>query len=644
MFNPRGDLPNAFRMVAAGLFFLAMMFSRTASGGQMGTIPELIESATVGLDAERLPDPERSIKELQIAIDTARWFLERNTDQSNYSQWLEYLDFEAVETGIKDKVSSSVLAKEAIALRYRLVGLTPGLELTVLRNVRSAANQFVSAARFRNRPRTIQALEKEMISVARAIRDQSGSAVTLSPETTDRLAELLRLLVDGDQVPDLVASLRGQFSIPNIRVLVDERLVTEVATRAVNQNQSVDQCILGTRVIGDATITGGVTSDLLPSSDGIRLQLTLNGRFDSRNRGYNGPVVLNTVGYGNVMATRTLDLDFSGARLGTTFVRVAIDTDVLSIMPKRRFGRRLIHRIASKRVAKQKPQADRIAADRLRIQVGEQFNQSSSESSRIQMPDLLGRFSPQIKRLEIATPTRNLYSTDREIFFESRLQRDDQLSASVFPPVKPSGGDLTFQIHESLIVNAVGPVLAGRTLNRDRIADLIEQSGLKLPTRSDSSLNPGGLELPDDQGEDSDDADEPFEIEFARSRPIIFEARDGKVRLGVRGARFASGDRELKQALEITATYSPVIQLDGTSILVRQGEAEVDFIGKKRLSIAQAGMRGTIEKRFAKVFPPQLLTNGLTVPQTARAEALRGREFRAQRIDASQGWFSVSAR
>ena len=90
--------------------------------------------------------------------------------------------------------------------------------------------------------------------------------------------------------------------------------------------------------------------------------------------------------------------------------------------------------------------------------------------------------------------------------------------------------------------------------------------------------------------------------------------------------------------------YAPVQTADGMVKLVRQGDGKVEFIGKRRLTIAQAGLRGTIEKRFADVFPDELLTRELTVPSSVKLKTLRGRSFRPVAMTIDRGWWTVSAR
>ena len=101
---------------------------------------------------------------------------------------------------------------------------------------------------------------------------------------------------------------------------------------------------------------------------------------------------------------------------------------------------------------------------------------------------------------------------------------------------------------------------------------------------------------------------------------MIFEARDQTLRVGVRGTRFAQGSRELDRAMEITAIDKPAIGDDGTMILIRVDEVGVVFPGRTRLSVSQAGLKATIQKKFSKIFPETLLDRPLEVPQTSQLE------------------------
>lgn len=95
--------------------------------------------------------------------------------------------------------------------------------------------------------------------------------------------------------------------------------------------------------------------------------------------------------------------------------------------------------------------------------------------------------------------------------------------------------------------------------------------------------------------------------------------------------------------MEITATYEPATTETGT-ILVRKGDVNVSFPGGKRLSVSQAGLKRSIQKKFSDVFPTTLLHQPLEVPSTTQIDALRGRVFRPSLIDARDGWLSITIR
>ena len=79
-------------------------------------------------------------------------------------------------------------------------------------------------------------------------------------------------------------------------------------------------------------------------------------------------------------------------------------------------------------------------------------------------------------------------------------------------------------------------------------------------------------------------------------------------------------------------------------VLVREGEVDVDFPGGRRLTVAQAGLRGTIKKKFADVFPAILLDEPLKVPDTVEVDAIRDRVYHPCLIAAENGWLSLAVR
>ena len=275
------------------------------------------------------------------------------------------------------------------------------------------------------------------------------------------------------------------------------------------------------------------------------MRVQLSGCVNSINKGYNGPVVLKTSGIGEVHASRELIFDESGIQLQPTTAQVSLRTEVNAIEHRLR----IVRRIAKKKAAEQKPQADIIAKQKLHDRIVEEFTKQTDETANVATPDLMAKVRPLLQRLDLTEPPRMWGSNDNALFVHSTFRRDDQISTSVSAPPLAANFDAAIQVHESVVNNAVAPILAGRTLNEEKVNELMSRAGRTMPENSSLS--------------EDEEEEPPFEIDFANIRPIIFEARDQRVRIGVRGTRFAQGPRELKRPMEITAVYAPATTLQG---------------------------------------------------------------------------------
>ena len=597
--------------------------SAQVSSGDRQRVLAAIDSAKQGIDPNRFPKIEESNQDVLESIEKIRAMMNRGTSSENRNAWLEYLDLEPLEMAIQEEQPLSKLASAAIETRHRLIGTLPGLELTRLRELRSNIENLISAIRFRDGNKSAEQLEKQLDSLAERIEKLETIP---SAEDAAALSSISGLLEASNQATDIVRELQRVFGRPNFCVLIGESIVQRSVYRQVNQSRAVSDCILGTRIVGTACTTGVVTANLLPSVRAARIKVNMMGNVSTNNIGYNGPVKLRTSGYGNISASRVLNVNEAGVSFEPTVAHAALNTQINRIDHKLR----LVRKIARKRAAEQKPKADRIALGKMQQQVSDEFDRQTSEGSSIKIPDISSRIGPMLKRLALREPTRLWGSTNQAIYVDALLRRSDQLASAVSRPLVPTSFEVAIQVQESLVDNAIAPMLAGRTINQSELSELLERSGRSLPKSNSQS--------------DTPEKDEPpFEIDFARLQPVVFAARDGNVRIGIRGTRFAQGKRVLKMPMEITALYQPARTLDGKALLIRSGEVDVSFPGRKRLSISQSAIKGTIQKRFNDMFPETLLDRPIEVPATVEMEAIRGRQYRVTHIEARDGWLTIAA-
>ncbi|MAI71129.1 MAG: hypothetical protein CMM01_09480 [Rhodopirellula sp.] len=584
-----------------------------------------IESTQSGFDAEKLPDVDAAKAELLGKVAAVESYFQRDNDEDNSEAWLQSLSLGPLKKAIQSSAADSAVLLEAKNLRDRLIGMTPGLELSAIRQLREAALHLSQAISFSSTK------GKRVVSTLSALKKMI-SEVT-APLTTDQFAQInffVGTIASSGQGDELVHAFREVFGKPNVAVLVGTPLLQKAVDRELTRQEPVRQTILGTRIVGTATMTGAVTAKLLPSTDSAKIELGFKAKFNSSNTGYNGPVRLMTTGTGDIDLVRTLNIDSSGFHLSGNKTDVELNTNIDAICHKME----LVRKLAWKAARRQKPKADCIATQRLKQQVSRQFEEEASNLDIGSQSAFLADGETAFQRLSLTTPIHEWSSTEQMLAIDALFRAGHQLGSVDPRPTIDETFDVAIQIHESAVENACATVLAGRALNEKKLDELLGKIG--------RGVEDTAAKVEDDkEGELTDE--EPFEIVFSQLRPIVFEARDQVVRVGVRGRRFTKGKRVLQKALEVTADYKPTTLENGIVVLKRDGKVKVDFGGRK-LSISEAGMKPVIEKSFGKVFPDTILERAIKVAEDAKMESLRGLGFSPRLVQADDGWLTIAIR
>jgi len=645
-FNRRGLSSLFLLLPGLVLGFTADRCAAQLSAEKKSELIVRVQQAKESLGQRPFPSPQQAGERVIDAAGAVADYLSRRTSAQRAANWLDYIDSDRLVDAIQADRSATQISNAARRLQSRLVGNVVGLEMPPLLKLRNEIDALVAANRYPDPERALRRAEQELELLARQLEtgDPSGS-----PDDAAILSLAVQWLDQSNQAPELVSELYQAFSRPNVVVTIGGHLVQDAITRPVDRARPVRDCILGTRIIGNGRLQGQVLGRLAPSIGRVQVDLVLTGQFYSDSVGYNGPVRLPSIGHGTVTASRSLWIGESGVSLSQVNSSVALQTTITSIQ----HPLRIVRRIASKQIAQKKPQADQIARQRLRDQVVNDFSNQSAEAaqrigSRPADGSTLAGDLPRLdqayvflKRLNLSPPTRLIGSTTDSVFVQATQRSGKQLAAITSPPPAfgTSGkrilgrsiqrGDASLQVHESLIDNLASTIFGGRIMTGDQIDRLLGsvRNGAQTPTTKP----------------ESDAQPDKFEIEFSTVRPIIFEARDRKIRLGLRGNRFSQEGTDLRSSLEITATYEAV-DLGGYQVLRRIGGVAVDFPGTGRIAMQQVAQRRSIQKLFDDRFPETLLDQPIILPILAAVPTLSGRVFRYSGIDAQNGWLTLSVR
>ena len=135
-----------FICLFSGLFTLLVTERLPAQlhESQRNQLADTIESAAKNLDPDLFPNLDESKSEVLSQIRSVEQFFERKTDAANTEAWMDYLALDDLEEALSSDASARSIKSEAEDVRYRLVGTAPGLELTVLRKLRTAITKSVS--------------------------------------------------------------------------------------------------------------------------------------------------------------------------------------------------------------------------------------------------------------------------------------------------------------------------------------------------------------------------------------------------------------------------------------------------------------------------------------------------------------------
>ena len=499
------------------------------------------------------------------------------------ADWRTYLDWPALE----GQASSGQAADPRVLrdLEKKLGSPEMGLDMAQFVRVRKAVTKYAEladAARGDGAKQFSDRLDK--LSSALLTASASGQAEALAP-----VAPILERLVESGQAPGVVAAIRGANSRPNIHLEVAEDLLAPAVNRPVDTVQPVDDVVLGTRIRGTGHTTGTVRLDFVPSGEKAVFDIILGATNISHTRGTQGPVTVNSRGVTAIDARRRIFLDEHNVSSSPVEASADTNSTVTGLGINARFGKRLIRRIASQKIAESKAQAEAVAEgkarDRIRTQFGEQ-----TEPAVAQMRDQFQqKVRGPLQARGLYPESFHMHTTDRHLRIVARKSLAGQLAAFSSPPAASADNIITAQIHESAVNNILEDKLGGKVVTQDDVARIAKEQNLKMP---------------DSLGNDPDAEQKTWAITFAKYRPVTVAASESRVKVTVRGDKFVSGDRSFP-GMDIAAVYA-VGQGPKGPVLVREGSVQINPAGFKsgdrKLTMAETSLRRILQKRFDKVF------------------------------------------
>ena len=167
------DVPTAFGLILASVgMLLASATTRLdaqLTDSDRERLVGTIAADAQNLDAGKLPSLGVAKSQVLGKIDAIDRYLTAAATAENRLAWLTYLDLDPISTAITDDTSLSIIAREAVAVRYRLIGTAPGLELNRFVQLRDSVEQLINAIRFRDPEKSLSLLAKQLQTLTKQI-------------------------------------------------------------------------------------------------------------------------------------------------------------------------------------------------------------------------------------------------------------------------------------------------------------------------------------------------------------------------------------------------------------------------------------------------------------------------------------------
>ena len=417
----------------------------------------------------------------------------------------------------------------------------------------------------------------------------------------------------------------------NVHLVASESLITKVVSDARSESGNVADCILGAWVTGRQVTDSTVTADIRPSSDRVALDLVVHGRTRTNTQGRKSPAIIYSRGNHTFTIrkqtwfdgeTVSADAAKMNVRMNNRTTGASTDFDDIPLFNT------IARKIAIRAAARKAPEADAIAAQKLKNRALPKFEEESVgqlDKANAQY----GRIMSVLNSHGIEPTTFSTRSTDTHLAVSSRTIGASSLAAPRAPAFATPASGLSLQIHQSAVNSSLDSLGFKGRMTAEEVVSRIEERASALLDREVTI--------------DRSNLDQSTSFEFNSGDPLRVNFTDGHVIIVLRTG-FVQMDRnrtvpphELKIPLKV--------ELDGDVVRLIPPSTETSSIVKlaKPLGVrpsprAVIQARTVIRELLEKTF------QGKDIETTAvhhLGEGDGALELRTTAVQIQDGWLSI---
>ncbi|MDA7978108.1 MAG: hypothetical protein MPJ50_04980 [Pirellulales bacterium] len=560
-------------------------------------LPEMLRTAA-GDFAE--PD-EASLADAKAQVNAASQPLRRFLNGSHGAAWSSYLNWEALDVELSAALPDvEILNNSADQFESGYAGL----ELPMFAKTAAALRRYTQLCLVHQDPNAQAEYQTRMNALADAIDAFAGTQNRTSLQV---VSDHVTWLESRGLASELTAKVRERLWRPNLIIQIAPQFATAGFHESVHEISDVTDVILGTDIRGKARTIGDVHARLLPGENKAVFENVFVGTTYSRTLGYNRGIVISTEGTTKFTATKQFSFDqygftgYSSKAQATTYS----DTNWIDVGKKHPLIRRLVERVAERKVHQSRPEADAIAGQHAEDRIEEQMDLNADERLAQANKNYYEKFRKPLLDKGLFPQSFDTHSSVAGLLFVVRQYSDGGIAATTTPPDLATSDDITVSAHQSAINNMMSAMLAGRTINRDEFLVEIGELLGELPEQ---------MEPPEDEPN--------WTIEFAAQDPVTVSVDGDLVTLVIRALSFHTQGREPNNdPLNITVRYRFLQQEGGFAagdvVARREGDIEAlppDYQPGQILPSRIIAVIRRVRSNFAKFFGEELVSESRPLP------------------------------
>jgi|GEM_PF-4028816 len=588
------------------------------------------QTPTAKVDAEETdwatPTPEDLLAErerIRAAMRQVEGVLLRSPDANawkRYLLWQSLSDALAAETDTDPERQRQALA-DLLGVFNRVAADFPSLDLPEFATLRAALRPRITqlnALTNDDGPRESVARRKRLATLMQA---EHWDGIVQS-----EVAEHLRWLTDHAQPTPMGMLMPAE---NNLAVRVASPLIEQLTLRPEYDPTDVNECIVGTRVIGSGVTTGTGWLRTIPSANGALLEANFRGVLRTDTIGYNGPVRIYSDGQTQLTGTAVLRLTGDGLTHLATQVDAQASSQTKGIATKFNGGLdRLVKRIAERQIQKSGGKANQESSMKARKSFGEKFEREIAEQvaegdesfeKQLRLPMLRRDLFPAAWQWQTTSDALHTRLT-----FDGR-ERPTALtrSAAKLADAAPRDGMISIAIHQSMIDNAAEGYLAG---DLQYVDELLEDSS--ADATEDTATAPTGVA-----------------VRLDDFQPIVCVFENERMQLEIVGRQFVAGGVEYPAA-RISLSYRLAESEEGW-FLEKDGAPQVlpnqRYARRPRFGFRGSALKAVLQPELEKSLPKRI---DLKLPEDGLDEDLPEAIKRLKVVHASahDGWLRLTLR